>query len=287
MILILLSTVSLISSGCPIWNSEFFSEFFPLHISFYMLLLSGYLRDCEMQFFLCVFIWHNVTVRWGRCVSPQMTCSSLQLSVAQWLERPTSLWKVVSSSLHTYHSIYLGFNRPYSIFAIKASVTVQKDQVNEETSRKARIKSEMCVALETCRQLHKAGELDDDLQPLLRYMNVKFRAIDFKSLYRAIHIISTCTLALRSNGLWLAEISRAIFLTNHELIQSQACLAHTRFPALGTGLRLAAEVSRATFSVNQGWIQSQPCLAYTRFPVLGTSYWLAELSRATFSTNQE
>ena len=79
-------------------------------------------------------------------------------------------------------------------------MTVRKDQVNEETLRKARIKSEMCVALETCRQLHKAGELDDDLQPMLRYMNVKFiRQINFKSLYRVILIIST--LALRSNGL--------------------------------------------------------------------------------------
>ena len=48
-------------------------------------------------------------------------------------------------------------------------MTVQKDQVNEEALlRKARIESEMCVALETCRQLHKAGELDDDLQPVLR-----------------------------------------------------------------------------------------------------------------------
>ena len=85
------------------------------------------------------------------------------------------------------------------MFAIKASVIVQKDQVNEETLRKARIKSEMCVALETCRQLHKAGELDEDLQPMLRYMNVKFRQINFKSLYRVILIIST--LALRSIGL--------------------------------------------------------------------------------------
>ena len=116
-----------------------------------------------------------------------------------WVQFPSGTHKLfLSSSLHTY-SIYLGFNLPYSIFAIKASVTVQKDQVNEETLRKARIKSEMCVALETCRQLHKAGELDDDLQPMLRYMNVKFRQINFKSLYRVILIIST--LALRSNGL--------------------------------------------------------------------------------------
>ena len=117
-----------------------------------------------------------------------------------WVQFPSGTHKLfLSSSLHTYHSIYLGFNLPYSIFGIKASVTVQKDQVNEETLRKARIKSEMCVALETCRQLHKAGELDDDLQPMLRYMNVKFRQINFKSLYRVILIIST--LALRSNGL--------------------------------------------------------------------------------------
>ena len=117
-----------------------------------------------------------------------------------WVQFPSGAHKLfLSSSLHTYHSIYLGFNLPYSMFAIKASVIVQKDQVNEETLRKARIKSEMCVALETCRQLHKAGELDDDLQPMLRYMNVKFRQINFKSLYRVILIIST--LALRSIGL--------------------------------------------------------------------------------------
>ena len=114
-----------------------------------------------------------------------------------WVQFPSGTQNLfLSSSLHTYHSIYLGFNRPYSIFAIKASVTVQKDQVNEEALRKARIKSEMCVALETCRQLHKAGELDDDLQPMLRYMNVKFRTVNF---CRVILIISI--LALLSNGL--------------------------------------------------------------------------------------
>ena len=50
-----------------------------------------------------------------------MTCSSLEFSVAQWLERPTIVWTsgcgfdshlrifVLSSSLHTYHSILLLF----------------------------------------------------------------------------------------------------------------------------------------------------------------------------------
>ena len=45
--------------------------------------------------------------------------------------------------------------------------------MNKETLRKATIKSEMLVAMETCRQLHKAGELDDDLQPISRYMFLK------------------------------------------------------------------------------------------------------------------
>ena len=68
--------------------------------------------------FIRVFIWHNVTVRWGCHVSPQMTCSSLEFLVVQWLEHPTSVWMVkgsipiwnseffLSSSLHIYHFIY-------------------------------------------------------------------------------------------------------------------------------------------------------------------------------------
>ena len=54
------------------------------------------------------------------------------------------------------------------LFLMKASVTLLRDEANEETIRKARIKSEMLVALETCRQLHKAEELDEELQPKFR-----------------------------------------------------------------------------------------------------------------------
>ena len=76
-----------------------------------------YLRDCAMQLFH-VFIWHNVTARCGRYVSPQMRRSSLEFAVAQWLEHPASVvegsgfnshleLKIFSESfLHTYHSVY-------------------------------------------------------------------------------------------------------------------------------------------------------------------------------------
>lgn len=49
-------------------------------------------------------------------------------------------------------------------------MTLNRNHFNEETGRKARIKSEMLAALEACRLLHKTGELSDELQPVLRYM---------------------------------------------------------------------------------------------------------------------
>ncbi len=55
-------------------------------------------------------------------------------------------------------------------FAIKGSVTLKRNEVNEKTARKAGIKSEMLAALEACRLLHKKGELSDELQPVFRYM---------------------------------------------------------------------------------------------------------------------
>ena len=53
-------------------------------------------RVCLMKFIL-VFIWHNVTVEWGCRVTTQMTCSSLEFLVVQWLEHPTSVWMVKGS----------------------------------------------------------------------------------------------------------------------------------------------------------------------------------------------
>lgn len=50
----------------------------------------------------------------------------------------------------------------------KAGLTLNRDKINKASLLKARRKSEMLVALETCRQLHKAEELDEDLQPLFR-----------------------------------------------------------------------------------------------------------------------
>ena len=64
---------------------------------------------------------YNVTASCSRYVSPQMTYSLLEFLVAQWLENPTSVWKVVGSipirnsqfflsplpPISFYHSIYL------------------------------------------------------------------------------------------------------------------------------------------------------------------------------------
>ena len=50
----------------------------------------------------------------------------------------------------------------------KAGLTINRDKINKASVLKARRKSEMLVALETCRQLHKAEELDEDLQPLFK-----------------------------------------------------------------------------------------------------------------------
>ena len=54
-------------------------------------------------------------------------------------------------------------------FSIKGSVTLKKNEVNKESSRKARVKCEMVAALEACRLLHKQGELNDELKPVFRY----------------------------------------------------------------------------------------------------------------------
>ena len=69
---------------------------------------------------------------------------------------------------------------PYFIFyffIIKGSATLKRSEVTKETARKARVKSEMCVALETCCQLHKAGELSDDLQPRFRYADLQDKTL--------------------------------------------------------------------------------------------------------------
>lgn len=56
-----------------------------------------------------------------------------------------------------------------AFYFLKASAKVSRDEVNKDTLERAKVKSEMLVALETCRQLHKAAELSEDLQPLYRY----------------------------------------------------------------------------------------------------------------------
>ena len=45
---------------------------------------------------------------------------------------------------------------------------MKKNEVNNESTRKARIKCEMVAALEACRLLHKQGELNDELKPVFR-----------------------------------------------------------------------------------------------------------------------
>ena len=57
----------------------------------------------------------------------------------------------------------------YCNVSIQGSVTLKKNEVNKETAKKGRIKSEMIAALEACRLLHKEGELDDELQPIFKY----------------------------------------------------------------------------------------------------------------------
>ena len=46
---------------------------------------------------------------------------------------------------------------------------MKKNEVNNESAKKARIKCEMVAALEACRLLHKQGELNDELKPVFRY----------------------------------------------------------------------------------------------------------------------
>ena len=61
-----------------------------------------YLRDCVMQLIpinaFLTHICHSVTVRYSPCVITQyMTLLAIRVPVAQWLERPTSVWKVMGS----------------------------------------------------------------------------------------------------------------------------------------------------------------------------------------------
>ena len=64
----------------------------------YHSMLIEYLHDCAMQLY-CVFTWHacNVTPWCSSYVSPQLTCSPAEFSVAQCLEHPTSVWKIMGS----------------------------------------------------------------------------------------------------------------------------------------------------------------------------------------------
>ena len=64
-------------------------------------------------------------------------------------------------------------------FVIKGSVTLKRTEINEETVRKARVKSEMVAALGACQLLHEKGELNEDLQPVLRYIYFKVHMAQF------------------------------------------------------------------------------------------------------------
>ena len=86
----------------PVWNSEIFlsSSLHTYHSVFIIYCSESiYKCDCTMQL-ICVFIWHNMTARCGPYVSPQMTCSTLEFTLAQWLGHLISVWKVVGSFSH-------------------------------------------------------------------------------------------------------------------------------------------------------------------------------------------
>ena len=100
----------------PIWNSEIFlsSSLHTYHSVFIIYCSESiYKCDCAMQL-ICVFIWHNMTAWCGPYVSPQMTCSTLEFTLAQWLGHLISVCLegcgfifpsgkfFLSSSLHTY-----------------------------------------------------------------------------------------------------------------------------------------------------------------------------------------
>ena len=74
-----------------------------------------YLRDCAMQLFH-VFIWHNVTARCRRYVSPQMYRSSLEFAVAHWLEHPASV--VEGSGFNSHLQLKFFFLSPLSTHII-------------------------------------------------------------------------------------------------------------------------------------------------------------------------
>ena len=57
------------------------------------------------------------------------------------------------------------------IFAcIKGAASLKRGDASEVMVMKARVKAEMYAALETCRQLHQAGELNEELEPIMRYI---------------------------------------------------------------------------------------------------------------------
>ena len=86
------------------------------HFISYSLLIE-YLRDCAMRLILCVHLTQCDCAMRYLC-QPTIDPLTTEFSVAQWLEYPTSVRKVVGSipffnsvfflcpSLHTYHFIY-------------------------------------------------------------------------------------------------------------------------------------------------------------------------------------
>ena len=79
--------------GVPSGTQNFFLSFFPLHISFYLLFIAQWvfrwLRDAV---FLCVHLSLCDCEMRSLCQT-----SSLEFTVTQWLEHPTSVRKVVGS----------------------------------------------------------------------------------------------------------------------------------------------------------------------------------------------
>ena len=65
---------------------------------------------------LYVFIWHNVTARCRRYVSPQMCRSSLEFAVARWLEHPAGVVEGSGFSSHLELKIYFWVLSPHISF---------------------------------------------------------------------------------------------------------------------------------------------------------------------------
>ncbi|XP_068730649.1 endoribonuclease Dicer-like isoform X2 [Montipora capricornis] len=97
--------------------------------------------------------------------------------------RTQEIWS--DSKVQFVSTLYLPRNSPV-YWPIQVTSTYSRNDMNKETLRKATIKSEMLVAMETCRQLHKAGELDDDLQPISRFQVFRLTAENEKCNWEVV-----------------------------------------------------------------------------------------------------